>query len=136
MGLVSVGPVAVAIHVPTFNEGAQPITHGITSFEVSGLMAWATARTLKEMVANPDGRQTVGGQTGVLEYLVFTGDEQEAITGYYLLQSFILGAATYTHRKIGRTPFSLTAAYLGDLPDTVDGGDVGGGGEEIDGGTP
>lgn len=136
MSLVSIGPVAVDIRMPSFSESADPITHGISGFQVSGLLVWDTARSLKEMVNNPDSQQTVGGLTGVLEHLVFTGDEQEAITGYYLLQSFVLGAATYTHRKIGRTPFSLSAAYLGDLPETLDGGDIGEGGDIIDGGSP
>lgn len=115
MSLVSVDAVSVAIHVPVFTEDADSSSHGITGFEVSGLMLWATARQLREIASNTAMRRTVGGQTGAQVYMVFTGTEQEAITGYYLLQRFTLGPANYTHRKIGRTAFSMAAAFLGAL---------------------
>jgi hypothetical protein len=112
MSLVSIGPVAVDIRMPNFSEDADPTTGGVSGFQVSGLLSWPTARSLKTLVHNPGGRRSVQGQTGVLADLVFTGDEQEALTGPYLLRSCVLGAATYTHRKIGHTPFSLVASCI------------------------
>lgn len=111
MGLVSIDAVPVDIRMPNFSEGGNPFGHGAGSFGLSGLMPWAAARTLKELSLNDAARTTTRGQTGVPVWLIFTGDEQEAVTGDYLLQSFDF-TATYVNRKIGYVSFSMAAVYL------------------------
>ncbi len=113
MSLTQIGPIAVAIAVPEFSEEAAPDAHGLSPFAVRGLIAWATFRSLKDLVGNPDAQQTIAGRTGVLETLTFTGAEQAALTGLYLLHAITGGPAGPSHRKIARTPFSLTASYIG-----------------------
>lgn len=111
MGLVSIDAVTVDVRMPNFSEGADPFAHGAAAFGLSGLMPWAQARTLKELSLNESARITTHGQTGVPVELVFAGDEQEAITGAYLLQAFDF-TATYLHRKIGYVSFELQAVHI------------------------
>lgn len=111
MGLVSVGPVVVDIRMPNFSESADPFGHGVAGFGASGLMPWAQARTLKELSLNDSARITTHGESGVPVTLVFAGDEQESITGNYLLQAFDF-TATYLNRKIGYVSFDLQAVHV------------------------
>lgn len=111
MSLDSIDSVEVDIRMANFSESGSPTGHGLAPFGVSGLMPWDQARTLKELSLNEEARITTSGQTGVLVWLVFTGDEQEAVTGDYLLQSFDF-TATYLNRKIGYVAFDFKGVHV------------------------
>ncbi len=111
--LVSIGAVAVDYRRPSVKFSGGPTTHGIRACSIDGLVEDAAADTLSELVNNPAAQVSVGGFTGVQEYLTFTGT-LAGKTGYYILENF---DETTEHSMMftGFTAFSLTGAYLGDL---------------------
>jgi len=124
MGLVSIGPVSVQVRKPTFNWTSVPGSHGFVGrahghrpASISGVMQWAQAQSMSDLVANPEDRVTLGAQTGLLEYLVFDDVLLIGFTGYYLLQQFdLLGEWQWAGHGINfPVGFSLKAIYLGDV---------------------
>ncbi len=111
--LVSIGAVAVDYRRPNLTWTGGPTTHGIRGCRIGGLVEDAAADTLSELVNNPSAQVTVGGFTGVQEYLIFTGT-LAGKTGYYLLENFD-ESTEHSLMFTGFTAFSLTGAYLGDL---------------------
>ena len=115
MGLVSIGAAAIDHGDPVYSWRSSPDSHGIRAASIGGSASWAAAKTLGELVANPTGRQTVGGFTGVLEYIVFDDSLLSDLTGYYLLQDFTISAGQQDSLTTTDVPFTLSAAYLGPL---------------------
>lgn len=117
-GLISIGAVTINHGDPTFSWSGGPTGHGIRRCTIGGSCTWQQADTLSELVANPDDRTTTAGITGVREYVVFGGVLLASKTGYYLLLDFDQ-SAEHRHSLRGVTgdvPFTLSAAFLGDLP--------------------
>lgn len=116
--LVSIGSVVVDYRLPALKWTSAVGKHGIRTTDIAGAVELAKAQTLSEICSPVAGEKTIGGFTGVLQYLVFSGDVLTPFTGYYLILSFVLdiqrqfmfGGST------GPTAFSLTAAFIGDLP--------------------
>ena len=112
---------------------------GFQSASLSGKLELVLCKQIKALVANPTARSTIGGVTGILEYVTATAAAIDDVTGYHLLQS-------WDHSTDGIDPdwpyasFSLKTVYIGDLPVgssvIIDGGGPGDGGTIIDGGTP
>lgn len=115
MGLVAIGPVTISHGNPQFGTSGAPTEHGIESVSISGSCSWAAAHTLRELVKNPDAQTTVGGRTGVLEWLEYDDDLLGPLTGYYLLEGFSIDAGQKDSLTTTDAPFTLAAAYLGDL---------------------
>ncbi len=112
--LRAIGPIVVDYRNPALSWKSEPSTHGIRPCTISGTVLMAQGHALAELVANPDARTTIGGFTGVLEFIEMDGDALASCEGYYLLQSLDLNI----DRQFvygGRAPFTLAAAYLGDL---------------------
>ena len=112
--LRAIGPVTVDYRNPTLRWTSQPTSHGIRTCTISGTVTIAQGDTLAEMVANPGAQETIGGFTGVKEFIEMDGDSLASKEGEYLLMSFDLEVE---HRLVfgGRVSFSLNAAYLGDM---------------------
>ncbi len=115
MGLVAIGPVAISHGDPKFATSGGPTNHGIESVTIAGSCAWADVHTLRELVNNPSAQTTIGGRTGVLEWLEYDDDLLEPLTGYYLLGRFSLDAGQRDSLTDTDAPFTLSAAYLGDM---------------------
>lgn len=115
MGLISIGPVSISHGNPDFGTSATPTNHGAESVSISGSCSWAASSTLRELVNNPDNQTTIGGHTGVLEWLEFDDDLLGDLTGYYLLENFSRSADHKASLTTTDVPFTLTAAYLGDM---------------------
>lgn len=115
MALTAIGPVTINHGDPSFSYSGGPTGHGIRTGSISGSASWAAVNTLSELVANPDAQTTIGGRTGVLEWLEFSDSLMGSKTGYYLLEDFTQDAdhrASLTATDVG---FTLSAAYLGDM---------------------
>lgn len=115
MGLVSIGAVAISHGDPVFSWRSAPTAHGIRPASIAGSASWAAVKALGELVANATARRTVGGFTGVLEYIVFDDTLLSDLTGYYLLQDFTISAGQQDSLTATDVPFTLSAAYLGPL---------------------
>lgn len=110
--LVSIGAVAVDYRRPNLRWTSAPTTHGIRGCSITGLVEDAAADTLSELVNNPGAVVTVGGFTGVLETLTFSGT-LAGKTGDYILQNFDQ-STEHSMMFTGFTSFNLSAA--GPLP--------------------
>lgn len=115
MALVAIGPAEISHGDPAFTSTANPTGHGIRSRTIGGSCSWDAWHTLDELVANRAAQTTVAGHTGVLEWLEFDDDLLEPFTGYYLLEQWNGTAAQKDSLSADDVPFSLTAAFLGDL---------------------
>ena len=113
MGLVSVGAIAMDHRNPQMSWGSSSLD-GIAPVRISGQSPVASVQALWELVNNPAGRETKGSHTGVKEHLVFDGDLVGMFTGWYLLESCEMSAER-PWSVTDFTPFTLTAAYLGDM---------------------
>lgn len=117
-GIRYIGPVAVDYRDPNVTWTSESI-NGIRSCSITGLVTWTQAQQLSELVNNPARRITVGGESGVLEYLDLDDFHIRSFKGWYLLQSFSGPEVEHrfsvqVDRMAGPVPFSLDAAYLGD----------------------
>lgn len=110
--LVSIGALAVDYRRPNLKFTSAPTTHGIRGCSISGLVEDSAADTLSELVNNPI-QVTIGGFTGVQEWVIFSGT-LAGKTGYYLLENFD-EETEHSMMFSGFTGFSLSGAYLGDL---------------------
>lgn len=115
MGLTAIGPVAISHGDPGFSSSAAPTTHGIEAVTISGSCSWAASSTLRELVLNPFAQTTVGGFTGVREWLYFDDDLLGDLEGEYLLQKFDRNAGQKDSLTTADVPFTLTAVFLGDI---------------------
>ena len=117
VGLISIGPVVVNHGDPKFTWDSNASQHGIMPASVSGSCLWYQAQTLLELVNNRDARSTVGGRTGVLEWIEYGGPLLANLSGYYLLDTFSL-APEHVHSLSGiegDVAFALSCHYLGDM---------------------
>lgn len=114
MGLVSIGPVSLFHGNPDFSWSAAPTSRSGQAASISGLTDWDEAHELRELIANPALQQTVGGSTGVLEWIEFDDDLLGPFTGYYLLTAFAMSPTQDS--SVGGSPvaFSLSADFIGD----------------------
>lgn len=111
---LEIGPVVTTPYDFTATVAAASNPKGFRELSVSGSIENALAETLSEMVANRDARTTLGGVTGVLEYVIFGSPAMAHMTGDYLLLDFPTSPdgidPDWPYSK-----FSLKAVYLGDL---------------------
>lgn len=117
VGLISIGPVVVNHGDPKFSWDSNATGHGIMPASVSGSCLWHQAKTLLELVNNPAAQATVGGRTGVTEWIEYGGPLLSDLTGYYLLGAFTL-APSQEHSLAGPdgdVDFALDCFYLGDV---------------------
>lgn len=117
--LVSIGSVPVDWRRPAIRPSSSPTSHGIRPVSLSGAFDIEAIEILGELFANEARQETVGGFTGVKEWWVFSGDVLGLFTGWYITMSF---DPSYEREWFFGTrgtssfmPFSMTAAYLGDL---------------------
>lgn len=115
MALVSIGAVTISHGDPEFSWDSTPTSHGIRGGSISGSCSWTAVQTLSELIANPDTQTTIGGRTGVLEYLVFDDTKLGTFTGYYLLEQFTVSPDHRSSLTTTDVPFSITCAFLGDV---------------------
>ena len=109
--LATIGPIVIGHGDPQFSWASTP-DDGIRPGTISGSCSWAQAKQLSELVANRGRRTSVGGRSGVLEYIVFDDDLLDDFTGWYLLESFALSPAHKHSLTTTDVPFTLSAAHL------------------------
>lgn len=116
MSLIStmeIGPVSTTPYNYTATVTSTANPKGFRAANFNGVITVAQAVTLSELVANPAARQTIGGETGVLEYVTSTSPVMGNFDGYYLLQSF-----NFVPDMIGENArfagFSLSGVLIGD----------------------
>lgn len=118
MSLRQLGPVALAgtdWGVPRVTWTSQPTASGMRGGSISGVLTWAQAQQLSELVDNPDRATTIGGAVGVLEHLVFDDELLRPFAGWWLLESFDLaGEQQWSLAGVdGPVPFTLSGVFLG-----------------------
>ena len=112
MSVTDFGPVAAIHYNPTYQQTAT--VDGISAVQIGGSLPLAAAQTLFELVNNKDDRTTIGGRTGVLEWVTSPYPVIAPFNGYYLFQSFDFVPYKFSDGTIA-ADFTLTAAYLGDM---------------------
>lgn len=116
--LLRIGPIPIydrgQHRNPSLRWTSNPGAHGIRTCVISGQAPRASVLQLGELVANADRRLTIAGFSGVLEFLSFDGELVGPFRGWYLLTSIDV-AAERPWSITTYTPFSLQAAYLGDV---------------------
>lgn len=116
MSLTRIGPVAVTFMDPSYSVESQPTARGHRAVSLGGQLQWDEAQQLSELVANQDRRITVGGVSGVLEYVHADDELLAPFRGWHLLTAFSIKAG-HSHSLAGVTgpvPFDLSAVQLGD----------------------
>ena len=121
MSLDRIGPIAVDHRNPVITWSSTEVD-GVRPCRVTGQAEQASVRQLSELVANPDRRITVGGFSGVLEYVALSGPVAE-FAGWYLLDAIdVTAERPWTVANFGTSllkPFSLSATYLGSNLEVV-----------------
>lgn len=91
---------------------------GSRTVTIRGSLPLLQAHQLSELVANRARRMTIGGATGVLEYVSFDARVANQFIGWYLLEAF-----SFEPYRVGDQvrycDFSLSATYLGDQREVV-----------------
>lgn len=115
MGLTNIGPVAVRVRKPAFNWTSSASAQGQRAGAFAGVVQWAQAQQLSELVDNPGRRLTIGPSNGVLEPLWFDDVLLAQFSGWYLLDSFeLLGDWQWSGHGIDYpVAFSLKCVFLG-----------------------
>jgi len=85
---LDIGAVSTAPGNFGVSRSAPSGTKGFRDVSFTGTIDRLVADTLDELVANPAARQSIGGASGVLAYVVAGSTMLPTYTGYYLLQSF------------------------------------------------
>lgn len=117
MSLRYLGPVPVTEHFdPSFSWTSEDVA-GIRGASISGELPWSKAQQLSELVNNGARRITIGSHSGVLEYVHLDDVMLRDFQGFYLFRSFDVDAdhASSLNGVDGPVPFSVDAAYLGDI---------------------
>ncbi len=114
MGLVAIGPVAIAHGDPGITNAVDPTDHGVEVLTVTGSCSWAASDTLREMVKNEAARITSHGHTGILDELTFDDALLSALTGQYIIKSFVRTAGQQDSLTTTDVPFTMVA--VGPLP--------------------
>jgi hypothetical protein len=111
------GPVAVPAEIgdPSFRWTSDPNANGLRGAAFSGSLFWPQVHQLGELVDNADRQVTIGGKTGVLEYVHFDDNYRGPVRGWYLFESFELGEADHAASTTGEVKFSLTCSLVGDV---------------------
>ncbi len=113
--LARIGPLPILRHAnPSFRWTSSPDTYGIRTCNITGQTARASVAQLSTLIANSDLAVTIAGYTGILEYLHMTGELVGGKRGFYILMS-VEESAERPWSVTTYTPFSLSAAYIGDL---------------------
>lgn len=116
--LLSIGAVTVDYRRPSLKWSSNPANKGIRECSISGLVPEDAAHELSELCASPAEFRTMGGYSGVLQWVIFDGGSLLPFVGYYLISSF---EANYDRELMVTTgpttftAFSLSAAYFGDM---------------------
>lgn len=91
---------------------SAPAPGGTRAFTLSGTLPVAPAEQLSELVANDARRVTIGGQSGVLEYVFMDGGVSRDFNGWCLFDRY-----DFTPYRLGDgvkgADFTLSAVHLG-----------------------
>lgn len=124
---MNIGPIVVDWFVPTLSVDATPAGKGLDSVTIEGTAAYPVVHSMRELIKNYQARQTIGGVTGILEYVEMECASLASWDGWYLLLGISMStdrlrieAAESDDPTLGQgttatVPFSITAAYLGDM---------------------
>lgn len=116
MGVAYIGPVALDLFDPSFSWVSAPSAAGTRQASLNGTVDWAIAHQLSELVANPDRNLTVGGDSGVLEYVWSSDSMLRAFNGWYLLKQCNVSPAREHSLGGDRAvvPVAISAVHLGE----------------------
>lgn len=107
-----IGPVLAPIYNWQPSWASRSTPNGFRAVSHSGHMTLTVAYQLSELVANRDRRVTIGGESGVLEYIWSESPVAANFNGWHLLTDFAMSP-----QKIGAdaryTPITLGALHLG-----------------------
>lgn len=112
MSMTDFGPVEALHYNPSYTQRA--IVDGISDVQIGGALPLAEAQTLWELVNNKDNRTTIGGRTGVLEWIESPYPVIAPFNGWYLLQAMDFTPYKFSNGTIA-ADFTLSCAYLGDM---------------------
>lgn len=113
VSLLRVGPITAAPYNFNISRSSPSNAKGFRTITFSGDVDSDVADQLDELVVNPDARRSVGGQTGVQEYVESTSPALVSVNGYCLLTGF--DATLSIDPNWPFASFSLTAILMGDL---------------------
>lgn len=116
MSVTAIGPVVVSVHGdPSASRSSTPTSRSGRDVSIQGYLEWDEVEQLSELVANSTLQRTIGGVTGVLEYISTDDDLLAGWNGWYLLTGFSYSPEQQhsLNGVTGLVPFSLAGAYIG-----------------------
>lgn len=117
MSVTAIGSVVISFHgAPSFSRSSSPTSRAGQEATISGRLDWAQIDQLAELLNNPALQRTVGGATGILEYLDTNDAKLASRKGWYLFSNFKDDPEQQHSLANSPVPFSLTGVYLGDSP--------------------
>jgi hypothetical protein len=142
--MLAIGDITFEWFAPTASEDATPAGQGISSVTIGGSGTRLQIDQLRELLRNFRRRRTVGGVTGILEWVDLGCDSLESWTGWYLLQSMNVSTSLvyiesaestgpdYGEGTTSVVPFSVSGGFLGNVTSPAPDDDV----TVVDGGSP
>lgn len=127
VSFLNVGPVMTRPYNFKATRDSPSSVRGFRRLSFSGTLEIGLADAVEELVVNPSSRLTIGGETGVREYVESESPGLASINGWYLLTSF--NSTLSVDPLWPYVDFTLQATYLGDV-------DTSSGSSGVDGGTP
>lgn len=109
---LNVGPIVTRPYNFTAQRSSPSGVKGFRRVTFSGDVDIALADALDELVVNPAARQTIGGESGVLEYVESSSPGMPTISGWYLLTNFDSTLSVDPIWPFAR--FTLQATLIGD----------------------
>lgn len=111
---LNVGPIITRPYNFRCTRSSPSGVKGFRTVTFSGDVDQSVADALDELVVNPAARRTIGGQSGVPEYVESDSPGMPTISGMYLLTSF---DSTLSVDPIWPfANFTLQCILMGDLP--------------------
>lgn len=126
---MNIGGVIIDWFSPTVSEDDSPAGKGFPSVTIGGAAPHGVVDELREVTRNYRNRRTVGGETGIQQYIEFECAPLTASwDGWYLLQGLStsvdkvrMDAIASTGSDLGEgdtavLSFSIKAVYIGPQP--------------------
>lgn len=130
MALTAIGAITLTHFDPQFSWSSTPTSRAGRGATISGMVEWTQADQLSELIANPNRQTTIGGVTGVLEFVNFSDSLLASKTGWYLLQDFEQSPSQKHSVGASPVPISISAVFIGVGADVAEDEEI------LDGGAP
>jgi hypothetical protein len=110
---LAIGPIVTTPYNFKASRSSPSNVRGFRTLSFSGTLEIALVDQLDELIVNPAARTTIGGVSGVLEYVESSSAQLGTINGWCILTGFDSTLSVDPIWPYGE--FSIQATYIGDM---------------------